>query len=116
MKDRPCAVVLTIRKEPGKDVVVALPITHSPPSDPTLALEIPANTKARLGLDSERSWIVLSEFNTFAWPGPDLRPAVNGDLSTISYGLLPRQFYRLLRDRFIAVLAAKRAHAVNRDG
>jgi len=39
-----------------------------------LAVEISHETKRRLGLDDDRSWIVLTEANRFAWPGPDLRP------------------------------------------
>ena len=35
---------------------------------------IVAATKRRLGLDDARSWIMVTEGNRFAWPGPDLRP------------------------------------------
>jgi hypothetical protein len=30
-------------------------------------------TNQRLGLDAERSWVMLTEANRFVWPGPDLR-------------------------------------------
>ncbi len=43
----------------------------------------------RLGLDDERSWVVLSEGNRFLWPGPDLRPARPEAAATIAYGQLP---------------------------
>ena len=76
-----------------------LPVTHTPPADPADALEIPLPTKQRLSLDSERSWVVLSEANDFIWPGPDLRPAVDGDPSTIAYGMLPPGFMKVLRQR-----------------
>jgi hypothetical protein len=36
-------------------------VTHSPPADPSAAVELPQETKRRLGLDAERSWIVVSE-------------------------------------------------------
>jgi hypothetical protein len=45
------------------------PVTHSPPSDPGDAIEIPPATKRRLGLDDERSWIVLTESNRFVCQG-----------------------------------------------
>ena len=32
------------------------------------AIEIPAQTKKRLGLDEDRSWIMLTEANRFVWP------------------------------------------------
>ncbi len=53
----------------------------------TLALpkEIPHATKHRLELDVERSWIVLTEANRFAWPGPDLRQTQPGDLASVAY-------------------------------
>jgi hypothetical protein len=78
-------------------------------------LEIPAETKRRLGLDDARSWVVLTEANQFIWPGPDLRPAVRGDAGSIAYGLLPRGFYNQLREKFVAVLKAGRAGAVARS-
>jgi hypothetical protein len=74
--------------------VTVLPVTHAPPSVPQLAVEIPAATKRRLGLDDERSWVVLSEGNRFLWPGTDLRPARPGDAASVAYGQLP---YTLLR-------------------
>ena len=48
---------------------------HAPPDREGDAIEIPLETKKRLGLDSERSWIMITEANEFVWPGPDLRPA-----------------------------------------
>jgi hypothetical protein len=74
-KDRPCAVILVSAASQGERVITVLPVTHAPPADPDLAVEIPRTTKRRLGLDDERSWVVLSEANRFIWPGPDLRPA-----------------------------------------
>ena len=43
------------------------------------AIEIPLKVKKRLGLDSARSWIVLTELNRFIWPGPDIRLAPGHD-------------------------------------
>jgi hypothetical protein len=44
---------------------LVLPITHSAPPDPADAIEIPAETKNRLGLDTDRSWVVITEANQF---------------------------------------------------
>ncbi len=74
VKDRPCAIVLAVVARDGDTVVYVLPITHAPPLDPADAVELPQATKIRLGLDSDRSWIVVSEGNSFTWPGPDLGP------------------------------------------
>ena len=115
VKDRPCAVILVSEDLQGDRIVTVLPVTHTPPHNAALALEVPPATKARLGLDSERSWVNLTEANRFIWPGPDLRPAVPDDPESVVYGLLPARFYEQLRARFLAVLKAHRASFVVRD-
>ena len=72
LKDRPCVVVLAV-EDKGADgwLVLVAPITHRPPAIAEAAVEIPLPTKRRLGLDEARSWIVVTEGNRFAWPGPD---------------------------------------------
>jgi hypothetical protein len=113
-KDRPCAVLLAVVSEDGETVVTVLPITHAPPRDPTLAVELPQATKRRMGLDEQRSWIVLTDANRFAWPGPDLRPLPGGDISSVGIGLLPRSLYNEVRDRFIAAARRRRTGTVDR--
>jgi hypothetical protein len=113
-KDRPCAVVLTTAGDGGRQIVLVLPVTHSPPRDPALAVEIPAATKRRLGLDDERSWIVVTDANRFVWPGPDLRPRVRGDASSVAYGHLPRGLFTELRDKFALAIEARLAGVVRR--
>jgi hypothetical protein len=115
VKDRPCAVILVTVNEEGERVVTVLPITHTPRSDPTLAVEIPAAVKRRLKLDDERSWVVLTEANRFIWPGPDLSPARPGDLASISYGLLPFALFEEIRIKFIAAIKARRASVIPRS-
>ncbi len=114
VKDRPCAVVLVTTTEDDEEVVTVLPITHTPPADDLFAVEIPSITKTRLGLDAERSWVVLSEANRFVWPGPDLRPLPNADAASAALGLLPYKFAEELRLRFLAHIKARRAHIVPR--
>jgi hypothetical protein len=114
VKDRPCAVVLTVRR--GEvDLVYVLPITHSPPANPDDAIEIPSVTKARLKLDSERSWVVLTEANAFGWPGPDLRFTPGAGPESVVYGLLPPAFFRSVRTRFAAHIRAGRARVTKRS-
>jgi hypothetical protein len=115
-KDRPCAIVIVVQRgESSNPLVRVLPITHSPPADPSGALELPQMTKQRLGLDSERSWIILDEANDFIWPGPDLRPAVSGDSASAAFGMLPTGFVKVLRERILARYHKKKAQAVRRS-
>jgi hypothetical protein len=81
--------------------VHVLPVTHTPPSRPRDAVEIPHRTKRRLGLDSERSWIVVTETNKFRWPGPDLRFLPGGGPESVTYGQLPKALMRIIRERAI---------------
>jgi hypothetical protein len=114
VKDRPCAIILVVTDDKGDQVVTVLPITHSPPDRRNAAIEIPLATKQRLGLDAERSWIVLTEANRFLWPGPDLRPATPGDLASVAYGLLPKGLYEQVRRELVASIKARQSHVVRR--
>lgn len=114
VKDRPCAVVLVTSDEDGERVVTVLPITHTPPRNPALAVEIPQATKHRLGLDDDRSWVVLTEANRFIWPGPDLRFTRPGDLGSVSYGLLPRTLFKQVTGKLVDAIAARSVKVVPR--
>jgi hypothetical protein len=98
----------------GDTRVTVLPIIHSPPTDLSTAIELPPETKRRLGLDADRSWIVISEGNEFLWPGPDLRPRPGADLSTIAYGFLPPRLFAIVRTRFLALSRERKAQRVSR--
>jgi hypothetical protein len=98
----------------GDREVLVLPITHSPAADSADAIEIPTITKNRLGLDSERSWIVITEANEFIWPGPDLRPVPGRNVSTIAYGVLPPRFFAHVRDTFLALDQRRKSMRVKR--
>jgi len=95
-KSRPCAVVIAIPSRRPNDTgpnVAVVPITHSPPESGHAALEIPLAVKKRLGLDDQRSWIILSEINRFVWPGPDLTPIrARSEARKMVYGSLPKKF------------------------
>lgn len=104
-KDRPSAIVLA-QEAPGTNghqKVVVAPITHTPPQDSNVAIEIPAAVKKHLGLDGDQSWIILDDFNVFTWPGYDIRPISRQD-TRIDYGFLPPKFF----DKVIAKIAELR--------
>lgn len=114
-KDRPCAIVAAIKVDADGDTrVLVLPVTHSPPTKGTPAVEIPPTIKKRLKLDADRSWIMLSEWNEFVWPGPDLRRGAGGDETSVAYGFLPRGLFATVRSRFIETVQGGRAERVQR--
>jgi hypothetical protein len=115
-KDRPCAVVLTTRRDGDKLIVVVAPITHTPPRDPGAAIELPGAVKQRLRLDGERSWIITHEVNVFTWPGPDLRPANPGDrVLEFAHGYLPRALTKAVIDGVRVQMSQGLAKIVKRD-
>ncbi len=113
-KDRPCAIIAALRADAGDTRVLVLPVTHSPPDDASLAVEIPAKLKQRLRLDGARSWVVLSEWNEFVWPGPDLRRLPGAEDASVAYGFLPPGFFAAIRDRFLALVNSRAASQVPR--
>jgi len=114
IKDRPCAIVLAARDSGDHTQVLVVPVTDNPPATLAEALELPAAIKQHLGLDTERSWIVLSESNLFEWSGPDLRRVGDRDDGSVAYGLLPPRFFAELRRRFVALETDARSRRVRR--
>ena len=115
LKERPCAIVLTVQDSPesGKIVTVA-PITHTRPDDLKVAIELPAKVKQYLGLDDERSWIILDEFDEFTWPGFDLR-IIRGNPGRYDYGLLPPSLFTRIIDRVLELRREGRIFSSVRD-
>lgn len=115
-KDRPDAIVI-IRSDlgPGK-LVYVVPITHSEPAKGDISkVLLPRQIKERLGLDEEKSWVDLSEYNAFVWPGDHLRPIrqtrrANSSEQECLYGYLPRRFFSQLRQALIEYRASNRPH------
>jgi hypothetical protein len=115
-KDRPCAIVAALRVDENGDTrALVLPITHSPPENPDLAVEIPPKVKSRLQLDDDRSWVVLTEWNEFVWPGHDLRRRPGSTDASVAYGMLPPRFFAAIRERFLAIAKAGDARRVPRS-
>jgi hypothetical protein len=81
-------------------------VTHTAPNRSGDAIEIPANVKMQLGLDRERSWIVVTELNRFIWPGPDLR-IVSGRDSPF-YDMLPDWLFERVRSALLGHARAGR--------
>lgn len=115
-KERPAVIILTVTKSDARTVVRVAPITHRPPDRPDRAVEVPQRTKARLGLDGERSWVILDHTNEFVWPGPDVRPVPGQEPATIYYGPLPPALYDDIKRKLLGLLRQGRVLARLRDG
>lgn len=107
-------VVLAHNNAEGEARVYVLPVTHSPPMRGTEAVAIPAAVQQRLGLDAERSWIVVNEVNVFTWPGPDLRFVPGKGLESAACGFLPPALFKAVRDRFLERARRRKAGLIPR--
>jgi hypothetical protein len=114
-KDRPCAIILAVVTPSAKQPrVIVVPVTHSEPRSGDVAMELPATVKRRLGLDADRSWLVLDEHNEFDWPGPDLRRIGDQVTGPFSYGVLPPAFFQQAHREFMVLVRSRRSKRVQR--
>jgi hypothetical protein len=104
-------VVARVAQEGGTALLVA-PITHTAPENAADAVEIPAHVKHHLDLDSDRSWIVLTELNRFVWPGPDVRLAPGTD--SPFYDALPDWLFERVREGIVRLAEAGRLGVTKR--
>jgi hypothetical protein len=111
LNHRPCVIVLAVEEVDGEKVVIVAPITHAPPRNADTAVELPATTRRRLGLDDARSWIITDDLNRFIWPGVDLRPTAQGEFA---YGLLPRALYERVRESVLLLATPRRVRITPR--
>jgi hypothetical protein len=113
-KDRPSVIVLSVRRESdGATLVTVLPITHRAPVDPTRAVELPLAVKRHLGLDDDRSWVMVDEGNEFVWPGYDLRK--NSRTDRFDFGFLPPRLFDRIRRGFVNFHKTNRAQLTPRS-
>lgn len=111
-KARPCVVVHTRLNEYNNTEVYIAPITHTPPGSLEYAKEIPLETKQRLRLDHERSWIITNEVNRFTWKGPDIRRTLSGEWA---YGRLPPGLTKAIIEQIRRHARQKEMNVVERD-
>jgi mRNA-degrading endonuclease toxin of MazEF toxin-antitoxin module len=110
-KERPAVVVLVIDKAERGTVVLVAPITHRDPG-PGRGVELPPKVKAHLGLDGERSWIVVDQLNEFLWPGHDIRPVP--ETGRFDYGYLPPRLFGQVREAILRLHTAGRLQRMPR--
>ena len=112
-KERPACLVAALDSDADPRFVVVLPITHSRPRDGVKGIEIPARVCEHLGLDADRSWVIVSEFNVDDWPNAGLAP-VPGRTKKFSYGFLPPGLFARVKVAFLDVHARGKSRQVRR--
>lgn len=114
-KDRPAVVLaLAVVTESETVRVLVVAVTHTAPRDPDDAVPFPVALKRAIGLDDRPAWIVTTEGNAFAWPGPDLRPVRGRMPRTVVYGRVPAGLLRRIAASYLANRTRQRARLVQR--
>jgi hypothetical protein len=89
-KNRPCVIAIAVERQLGSETLVTvLPVTHRPPDIAAQAVEIPRAVKQHLGLDDDRSRVVVTEGDQFVSPGYDLPRVRRSD--RYDYGVVQQQ-------------------------
>jgi uncharacterized protein YifN (PemK superfamily) len=113
VKVRPCAVVIVVRGADGKaGPVIVAPVTHAPPHSTSDAIEIPTAIKRHLGLDEQRSWIVVNEVNRVSWDDAGIEPVSR---TKWVYGALPQSFLKQVQERIDALAQTRKVSLVDRE-
>lgn len=114
-KVRPCVIVTAIvRKATGDTEILVAPITHSPPAEGTVAIEVPHKVGRHLGLDDARSYIIANEANSVSWDDPGIVPVQPG--KQWAYGRLPKGLYDQLRATMLDLVSKRKLKAADRKG
>jgi len=112
-KDRPTCLVAASDSIARPRFVVLLPITHSPPDDETIAVEISAKVRRALGLDDAPGWVVISEHNIDEWANAGVVP-VPGRPGVFSYGFIPPGLFAVIKVKFLELARSGRSGRVMR--
>jgi hypothetical protein len=112
-KDRPTCLVAASDSLSRPRYVVLLPITHTPPVGDTVGIEIPTKVRQAIGLDDERSWVVVSEYNIDEWPNAGLSPLPGGP-NRFSYGFVPPGLFKVIKAKFLQLAKQGKSEVVRR--
>jgi len=112
-KVRPACLAFASDEAKTPRFVVFLPITHSPPAQGDVGIEIPKAVCEHLGLDEGRSWVIVSEFNVDDWPNAGLQP-VPGKRNAFAHGFIPPMLFGRIKERFLELVEQKRSRSVRR--
>lgn len=112
-KERPACLVAASEPVARPRFVVLLPITRTRPDKETVGIEIPEPVRRMLGLDDERCWVIVSEYNVDEWPNGGVSP-LPGKPGLFSYGFLPPGLFAKIKAKFVELAQAGRSGSVRR--
>jgi hypothetical protein len=112
-KQRPACLVAAMDSVASPRFVVILAITHTPPDQNTVGVEIPAKVGAALGLDDAPNWVIVSEHNVDEWPNGGLA-TVPGRPRVFSDGFIPPSLYAQVTAKFLELCKQIRSEGVLR--
>jgi hypothetical protein len=112
-KERPACLVAATDATASPRFVVILPITHTPPDQGTVGVEIPQKVRRAIGLDDAPSWVIVSEHNIDEWPNGGLAP-LPGRPGVFSYGFIPPGLFALVKAKFLELSGRGRSAGVRR--
>jgi hypothetical protein len=112
-KDRPACILVAGVESTYARHVVLLAITHSEPSGDTVGVEIPPNVKRAIGLDEDRSWVIVSESNVDIWPTAGMTPIPHRQ-GEFAYGFIPPGLFKVIKARFLEIAQKKSGNFVRR--
>ena len=112
-KERPACLVAASDSSVHPQFVVIVPITHTPPDDETVGIEMPARVRQSLGLDEAPSWVIVSEFNVDEWPNGGLAP-LPGHSDAFSYGFIPPRLFAQIKEKFLQLSRQRQSKGVRR--
>ena len=112
-KDRPACLVAASDSSANPRFVVILPITHTPPDQNTVGIELPIRVKQAIGLDDAPSWVIVSKYTIDEWPNGGISP-VPERAGVFSYGFIPPGLFARIKTRFLELAREKKSDAVRR--
>ena len=99
-KERPACLIAASDSSTSPRFVVILPITHTPPDQGAVGVEIPAKVRQTLGLDDAPSWVIVSEHNVDEWPNSGIA-FVPGQPGVFGYGFIPPGLFAKVKTKFL---------------
>ena len=112
-KERPACLMAASDSTTQPRFVIILPITHTPPTGNTVAIELPPKIRQAIGLDDAPGWVIVSEHNVDEWPNGGLAPLPDRP-GVFTYGFIPPALFARIKARFLTLAQQSQSPGVRR--